>query len=104
MIRFASVALTQSSAIPQVFVHLEANGKIDTVVFKILDDILTTGAEGGIKSFAVDFGRQFILGETTNGPFVFWFLVWILFDTKNFRSQFIEIKYRKKFNNIYYFA
>lgn len=64
----SSLGLIQSSAIPQLFIHLEIDGALDIVVIKMVDGILSTGEDEALKSFADAFGRRFKLGEISHGP------------------------------------
>lgn len=63
-----SLGIIQSTAIPQLFIHLDSNDVVDMVVIKIVDDILATGTDDDLRLFVTSFGNKFTLGEITNGP------------------------------------
>lgn len=61
-----SLGPIRTAAIRQPFIHLDSSGVFDIVVIKIVDDIIATGNNEALRSFAPRFGNRHTLEKITN--------------------------------------
>lgn len=63
-----SLGLKPIPQIAQLFVMEASNHDVRLIVIKIIDDILATGTDAELRSFATEFCKRFSLGTIFHGP------------------------------------